>query len=284
MCGRIILCITICLSFFCRAEAGMWEGVKNYIWGSKASHPKVKVLIVNDQPGASVEIKGKYKLFDPNTRSHISTRFIGKKNIFQSFSQGLKWGEEFPDVYQILILPDNHKVPVFVDGREYRGPLYVYNIGNSISIVNEVALEDYIASILAEQFHSSIPEEALAAVVIAARTNALFQIEHPKNPYWTVDATRVDYPGHVDLAAENPIAQTVQNTRHMVMSMTGAYEGKATPFPAIWGSSTGGKAVGKDAVHSRISLFEAEDLAEAGENAAEILKKAFPNTTIQLAY
>jgi len=72
----------------------------------------------------------------------------------------------------------------------------------------------------------------------------------------------------------------VRVTRYMVMSRTGAYEGGATPFASQFDSKT--IPLTKDAEVSKISLEEANKMAQEGEHAAKILAKAFPGNTIRL--
>lgn len=268
------------LAVFCFCKSLTASSVDNwfsYFWHSdKKNITPIKVLIVHDQPGAVLEVNGKYQIFDPFTNSHLSTRFIGKRKFVQALRESLKWGEEFPGIHQIKIVPDEKKTSTIVDGIEYKGNIYIYDIGGTISIINEVDIEDYLKSILASQFDNSLPEEELAAIAIAARTNAYFQAENPKNTYWAVDASKVGYEGSSKLPQNSAMLKAITNTKGMVLEK----EGKL--FPAEWGSSTGGKNQREKADFSHISLFEAEELAKKGEHAAQILSKAFPNSYIKL--
>lgn len=258
-------------------QAGPVENWFSYFWqnGKKAVNP-IKILIVHDQPGAVLEVDGKYQIFDPHTDSLLSTRFIGKRKFVQALRDSLKWGEEFPGIHQIKIVPDEKKTMTMVDGVNYKGNIYIYDIGGTISIVNEVDIEDYLKSILSAQFDSHLPEEELAAIAIAARTNAYYQAQNPKNTYWAVDASKVGYEGNSKVQDLSPILKAIHSTKHMVLEK----EGKL--FPAEWGSSTGGKNSREKVDFSRISLFEAEELAKKGEHAAQILSKAFPGSYVKL--
>ena len=77
------------------------------------------------------------------------------------------------------------------------------------------------------------------------------------------------------------IAEAVRVTRYMIMSRTGVYEGVATPFAAQF-DSIGPAYPNKEMESARISLEEANQMAENGMHAAQILSKAFPDTTIML--
>jgi len=263
--------------------AGFWDSVRGAFSGkSRTTQLKIDVLVINDQPGAMVEIKGKYKVFDPNTKKHLATRFVGKRKMMQSIATGLKWGEEFPGIYQLHIVPDDYSTPLVVNGIEYKGSIFIYDIGGSVSIVNRVNIEDYLRSTLSSQFNEPIPEETLAAIAIVARSYSLFESQHPKNPYWAVDGQHVNYQGERTIDDTGHVAKAIQTTNNMVLSQTGIYEGIVTPIAAQWGSGTSGQLSHHSAVFSRISLFEAEDLGKNGKDAAFILSKSFPDSHIEL--
>lgn len=261
-------------------QGGVWDSVKGYFKGNtRPEAPTIRVLLLHDAEKANLEVKGKYSLYDPYTNSHISTRFTGKSRNIQAASDGLRWGEAFPGLYQIKIKPDESTGSTMINGRDFGGEIFIYDIGGAISIVNQISVEDYVRSILVEYQNQNLEPEALAAVAIAARTNAYFQAANPKNTYWAVDAEKVGYHGRV--AGSQAIEDAVRVTRYMIMSRTGVYEGVATPFASHFGPMEAGQSV-KDAEVSQISLEEANAMAQKGDHAAQILAKAFPGTTIML--
>lgn len=278
MFAKVLMFIVALMPFTGSLHAGFWD----MFFPAEPPEPKtIKVLIVNDKPGVVLEVKGKYALYDPNKNNkHISTRFLGKRKFIQAVSDGIRWGEEFPGVYQLLIVPDEKTMTTVVDGVDYKGSLYIYDIAGNISIVNEVELDDYLDSVLSNQYNSAYSEEALAAIAIAARTNALYYAENPKSPFWSVDASLVGYNGYSAINNANPIIQAIESTKKMVMSSHSKNKEGNAPFPAEWILSAGkSKAEAKLAL---ISLQEAESLSQKGSHAAEILRKAFPGTSIQL--
>lgn len=245
--------------------------------------PKIRVLVVNDRDGVVLEVKGKYKIYDPHTGEHISTRFVGKRKFIQAINDGLKWGEEFPGVYQLMIVPDERNTTTIVDGIEYRGPIYIYDIGGFISVINEVNVEDYLSSILAKRYKEDTPSELLAAVAIAARTGAYYAVQHPKSQYWSIDAMHVGYQGSAVTDSGSRVERAIYETRYMVMSNTAPGEEQVNAFPAEW-KREGKELSTGDRVLSRITLAEASALAQKGEHAAQILGKAFPGIKIDLIH
>ncbi len=188
-------------------------------------------------------------------------------------------GEAFPGLYQIKIKPDEAITRILVNRREYEGEMYIYDIGGSVSLVNQLLIEEYIRFLLAAYQESDLEPETWAALAIAARTDAYYQSSHPKNPYWTVDAQKVGYKGRLPVSAE--VDEALKVTRYMIMSRTGVYEGLATPFPAEFHPPQG-ENPSRESEPAKISIEEANALARRGEHAAQILAKAFPGTTIML--
>lgn len=241
-----------------------------------AAKDTLKILITHNKPGAMLEVKGKYKIYDPHTNKHISTRFIGKKKYIQPLSEGLKWQEEFPGLYQLMILPDDKATTIIVDGIEYKGRIYIYDIGGTISIVNEIPFDEYVKTTLAARLQAPLPGEALAAVAIAARTNAYYLKQKAPSDYWDVEAKQIGYQGYALSPPSKLIEQAVKATHHMVMTFS------SSPLMAKWDSIEAIDGGHAQVIHSKISLDQAAMLAHQGEHAAQILKKAFPGAQIDL--
>lgn len=240
----------------------------------------IKLLVVHDKPGVVIEVKGQYKIYDPNKGSLISTRFKGKRKYMQSVADGLKWGEEFPGIYQVMIVPNTLNTTTLVDGIEYKGRIYVYDIGGSISVVNELTLDDYVRCTIAQQYQTSnLSDEAMNAVVIAARTNAYYLVQNPGNQFWTIDARKTGYQGHTLVTVNPKFEKALEKTRNMVLSSD---QNDVKAFANNWGISTGQSDAMKNIISSSISVFEADDLAKKGDHAQKILTTAYPNTNLKI--
>lgn len=276
---RILLLLFAVLPMAGEVEAGMWDAFTDHVNRSHAlPPPMIRILIAHDKPGVTLEVKGKYHIFDPHLKEHISTRFIGKRKFIQSIDGGLKWGEEFPGTHQIKIVPDK-ETTTLIDGVEYHGAIYVYDIGGSISIVNEIFVEDYLDAILAAKSAEGMPEEVQAAIAIADRTKAYYQVFNPKNRFWDVDGEKVGYRGYVQKQQRTGLLEALRATRYMVMAHKAEGVGDFSPFPAQWGEKE--KDSKGSVVASRISVEQAVEMAKKGDHAAQILTKAFPGIAIQ---
>jgi stage II sporulation protein D len=280
---RIFLLLLTILPIGANLRADLWSNFKNVFVKEKPDEPSIRVLLLHDREKVHVEVEGKYSLYDPYKNSFLSTRFIGKARDMEAMSDGLKWGEAFPGIYQLQIQPEDKSTVSYIDRSEYTGPVYVYDIGNSISIINQVPIETYTTSILSSFDLSSIEREVIAALAIVARTNANFQVANPKTSYWAVDAQQTGYTGNPASSVNAFKAdEAVRLTKNMVMSRTGVYEGLATPFIGEFGYVSP-KLSEKAYTVSKITIEQANTMARSGAHAAQILAKAFPGTTIMLS-
>lgn len=256
-----------------KLEAGLLDQIINK---QPTFPPNIKVLLVHDREGVMLEVRGKYRLYDPKKYEFMTTRYLGKRKFIQAVSDGLKWGEQFPGIHQLMIVPDTLDIATVVDGKEYQGSIYVYDVLGQIGVVNEIEIEDYLQSVLSSTIRDPLPQEVLAAIAIAARTHAYYFAINPKSPFWAIEASEVNYEGHEVLNPKSPIVSEIISTRYLVMSDSGVNK-TATPFPALFGTTGPGVA-------SKISVQEAIAMANKGAHAAQILAKAFPGTTIVLTY
>ncbi len=277
---RILLLSLAFLPFGYSLQAGIMDNVTSFFKRNNRSEPpSIRILIAHNIEGANLEIRGRYSLYDPYTNSHISSRFAGKSRYIQTAGDGLKWGESFPGLYQLKIEPASEKTITTINGYDYEGKIYIYDIGGTISIVNQVPIEGYVQSILLNYQDQNLEPETLAALAIVARTNAYFQSFNPKSTYWAVEAQKVGFQGYTFGGVA--LNDAVQQTRDMVMSVTGVYEKVATPFAAQFGNLPVEQSA-KNIIISKLTLEEANQMAQKGNHAAQILAKAFPGSTIML--
>lgn len=279
-----MLCCATALSLSNSVEAGWMDAIVNTINpAQKMEYPSIKVLLTHDQESVIVEIKGTYNLYDPRTGQLMSSRFKGKRRNLQATRQGIVWGEEFPGVHMMAIVPDDYNTKISVDGIEYFGSVYVYDVGGTISVVNQVLVEDYLDSLMSPMFRNEMPQELLAALAITARTNAYYHTKNSKSPYWDVDASLVGYKGTLTTMPGSPVQKAIQHTQSMILNQSGVNDWVQAPFAVQWGAYNVGKIPTDQPVYSKISIQEAENMANRGARADAILGKAFPQTTIEIA-
>lgn len=118
-------------------------------------------------------------------------------------------------------------------GRSYRGGIELTKLNGKLAVVNELPLEQYVASVVGSELMTGWPEEALKAQAVAARTFALrqgtkYQIAHVSDT--TMDQV---YKG---VEAEAPdIVTAVQETAGEVLVHGGGL------IEPLFSSSAGGR-------------------------------------------
>ncbi len=270
----------IIASFFLASagHAGVLQNIASMVSKQRAQVKTVKILLAHGEAGATIGVDGKYKVYDPHTKKVISTR--GKTKYMQPIADGLKWAEEFPGTFQLQLIPVRSSGTLTVNGVPYKGSLYVYNVGGQISIVNETTIEDYVTALLASTVSENVESETLNALAIVARTHALYQAEHPRNQYWSIDATQVGFKGHGSLDASPVVAKAVHETHDLALTLG---QETTTHFPAEWTVAGVDVKDREPAVFSRITLDQADGFAKQGLAAPDILTKAFPGAKLQAA-
>lgn len=278
LCWRLVLtlCMTLC-AVYPSLEGGLWDQMTGYFTTRQPpAPPSVKVLIVHGSDRVNVGVEGKYSIYDPKDHSYISSRYIGKRRDVEAMRDGLRWGEAFPGLYQFKIILDEPAAYVTVDGMHYSGAVSVYDVEGTISIVNDVLIEDYVGSILSSQADLSLEPETLAALAIVVRTNAYYLSQNPRTSYWAIDGSQTHFEGLIETPSN--VQGELNMTRGMILSRTGVYEKIATPFLAQFDDAS--MTLHRGAENARITLAQANAMAKEGAHAAEILAKAFPKSNI----
>lgn len=196
----------------------------------------VQVLLEKNVPEALLEAKGPYYIYDPYNGTKISSGMIGKRFMVHAFEDGIKWGEFFPDIHQIYVVPRSEKSSLLVNGVQYDGGIAIYNINGVISIVNDVDIEDYIKAVLSPRFYEPLDQEAMSAIAIVARTNVYHTVSENKNKYWHIDGKKANYFGSSMVKPFSEVDNAVEETSHIVLT-----NHDLKPFAAKWTEHCAGK-------------------------------------------
>jgi stage II sporulation protein D len=200
----------------------------------------IKILLSSNNDKVNVEIKGAYRVIDPYTGELLTSGSFGRDYPIVPIDAGIKWGEEFPDVYQIAIMPDDHFATTLVDGIQYRGTILIYQVNEKINVVNEIDMDDFCKSMLSTHLTKDLSDESLSAVAISTRTTAYYYLLANRNAYWHLAASEVDYQGYAMTRPQHEIDQSVEKTRELVMVYPEAPE---STFSALWTENCAGKTV-----------------------------------------
>lgn len=211
----------------------------------KAKPATIKVLIDKQKTKILLEAKGRYSVYNPQNEFLLTTGSSSGVHAITPSDTGLKWGELFPGIYQIRLVPNDAQGSLLVDGIEYRGCVEVWDFKGKLFVVNEVDIERYLKSIMTSQFVNEIDEEVMDAVAITARTNAYYLVSRKMEAPWHVDAHDVGYQGYAVTLQNLHVDRAVNNTRHMVLT----YQGR--PFPTTWTKDSAGKTADFSSIYRK---------------------------------
>lgn len=224
--------------------------------------PTIRIQLMSDAEGSQVEVKGRYNVFDPRTGKKLDTAFTGSSYYMYPTIDGIKWGTEFPGIYQVLIVPDKLDTTILVNGTEYRGMAYLYQIKGTLGGVNEVSLDEFVASMLSTHIPSDITEpEALAALGIALRTEALYWLAIANNQFWDVKAATVGYRGAAVERHDAGFEEALKSSKDLVMKKM-----LSNDIVQVRWFSAG---------ESMAPAYDMQKLAQEGKDARAILEKLF---------
>jgi stage II sporulation protein D len=142
---------------------------------------------------------------------------------------------ELPVPYFHLRISNTHGI-LKVNEKGFRGRVEVIREdGNSLLVINELNLEDYLVGLLNQEISSKWDREALKAQAVAARTYALFQKEERKDSLYQLESTVMDQVYNGSDSEDQPSLQAVRETAGEVIF----YQSEV--FPAFYHSCCGGK-------------------------------------------
>lgn len=207
---------------------------------TQRNHPEnIQVLLAKNIDEALLESKGPYVVFNPHDGTKITTSLSGKRFMVKPTPNGVKWGEEYPGIHQIYVVPKNKNCSLLVNGIEYDGAITIISIKNKINVINDVAIESYLKSILTPQFPYPLENEVMAAIAIAARTTAYAHVKRNKDAFWHVSCEDVNYQGKAIVIPDSHISNAVERTKDLILVLSEGGENK--PFAATWTENSAGK-------------------------------------------
>jgi stage II sporulation protein D len=198
-----------------------------------ASMRQVRVLLGSGQPRASIACAGGIRVSDRSGRSYSlpagTYRFgaglklpVGHKRVV--VKGGLQHRERYSLTPVLRALPsplvfDCPSAPLAWNGRPYHGLLVVRRNGGELSLVNSVALDDYVRGVVGGEMPHNWNLAALEAQAVASRSYALATLKPSSHFDLLSDARSQVYGG---IAYETPgIDFAVSRTARQVLTWHG---------------------------------------------------------------
>jgi stage II sporulation protein D len=120
------------------------------------------------------------------------------------------------------------------EGRWYRGEVKLVRSSSGLTVINDLNLEDYVASVVGKEMYPIWPQEALKAQAVAARSYAIYQQQHPKYQRFDVLSTTTSQV-YAGLEGE---ANTTQTAAQATAGQVLTYQGKV--IESVFHSASGG--------------------------------------------
>jgi stage II sporulation protein D len=235
--------------------------------------PTIKVLLTKNQEGLMVEVKGPHNVYDPYVGKKLDATFSGSSYYMSPTSDGIRWGQDFPGTYQILIVPDEPSAGVVVNGIAYPGVVAFYEVDSRLAAVNWASLEDFVSSIFSGNFlpKETDQKEALAAYAIALRTKAFQHIQAGESPFWDVAAEASGYKGNAVVRFDAPFREAMKSTRKLIMT------GKEQSAVA---QRFDKKSI--EDIRQQMPIADTQAMAKEGRDARIILHRYYPDQNLTL--
>ncbi len=199
-----------------------------------SSDPKIRVAILLDASSVKISATGRFKIFAPGKLEAVATGDESSIYMIQSGLFGLKMDgpEEYGNILEVKPLGDSF---IRVNNRTYRGEIEVRKRNDTLLVINEVDLEEYLYGVMKHEISPAWPLEAVKAQAVAARSFALNKkLGNVGKPYdLCATITSQVYGG---LSGEDPRSnEAIDETRGEILT----YEER--PIAAYYHATCGGE-------------------------------------------
>lgn len=236
--------------------------------------PKEIRLLVASRKGTLIESRGHYRVYDTLKQEPLAFAGRGKRLWVEARHEGLRLGDKLLTIKQVVFIPQDKTSTLLIDGIQYGGAVAIYSSGEKVFCVNEVDLEEYVASVLSNKLDHKAEREALHALAIVERTRGAYLAHTGEGKNWHAVAEDVGYTGFGSTKKKLGIEEAAFATRSFILQskQIGA---PLFGFDAPWCMHSAGalaplsavvKKVGFDSSIYTTSAFAKKDAAEVRWN------------------
>lgn len=193
----------------------------------------IRVLVEESSESVEFSSDGVLGIFSPDSSFFRKVR-PGKSVCFFAFNNSI-YLEGYGPLNGPARIKTNDQNCVKVNGRSYRGFIWVDIRNDLLLVINHVGLEEYLYSVLPLEVSPSWPEHALKAQAVAARTYALYhRVKRQRETYDVFSTTSSQVYGGKQV--EQPVTQNaVDLTKGLILT----YDGKIVL--ALYHANSGGQ-------------------------------------------
>lgn len=145
----------------------------------KGNNPIIRVLVLDNRDSISLAAKGTYRVYSIPSEKLLTGGYILHTKVRAS-EEGIMFGSRELKFSKIRVTVPEGSL-IYLDGRSFRGTVDIIKKDNmKLSVINRVALEEYLYGVLYNEVSHRWPIEAIKAQGITARTFALYQARQNK--------------------------------------------------------------------------------------------------------
>lgn len=241
----LALSVLITLDTGCGNQAAQ----QSRIAAPAANQPLVRVLLRNGHSPAAIQIRASagLRVVDRDGTELASVHAQTTATV-SAGPGGLRWNQTPLQRQRVELIP--HGGEIELDAQAYRGNLrLIQTADDGVAVVNVLPIEDYLSGVLRGEMPRRFSSAAQRALVVAARTYALFQCAISPGEadfdLYAGERSQV-YRG---VAGEDAAARAaVQQTRGLVLTTT---DQNRRIFEALYSSTCGGATLSAAAFSGR---------------------------------
>ena len=210
------------------------------------SKSEVRVLLEENSPASFITIQNEVYLYQDGKK----LAFIRSGNTIQCYNENynlkLIIQEKEFEGDSFRLVPVNNDF-VQLNGTKYKGNIFIYPAGQTVGVINQLSIEDYVKGVLTKEMPIGTGEqnfEALKAVAICIRTYAINRIKEGNTLFDLFKDARDQVYGGLD--SEHPLSnKAVDETRNLILEYNGE------PAIIYYHSTCGGKTESAENVFTR---------------------------------
>jgi len=234
--------------------------------------PKEIRLLVASRKGALIESRGHYRVYDTLSQEPLTFANKGKRLWVEARDEGLRLGDTLLNIKQVVFIPQDKKSTLLIDGIQYGGAVAIYSNNGKIFCVNEVNLEEYVASVLSNKLDHKAEREALHALAIIERTRAAYLAHTGEGKNWHAVAEDVGYTGYGSTKKKIGIEEAALATRSFILQ-SGKQNAPLFGFDAPWCMHSAGALAPLSSVARKVgfdsSIYTTSAFAKKDAKAAK---------------
>ncbi len=195
---------------------------------------QIRVLIAQRLKSAQLRINSKFSIF---LIEEMKKKVLERGELKESRVLPQEWGisiGRYGFKSSALLITACKKNSIFLNGKQLRGKLIIFNKDNFLYIVNLINLEEYLRGVVPKEMPFWWPLEALKVQAVVARTYALYKMKSNKKNFYDVCNTQLSQVYGFKKSEHLKTNMAVFLTKNEVLT----YKGKL--FPTYYHSCCGG--------------------------------------------